>query len=248
MGNTRNGLGDRENEKKISKILVSLVGFYLLMCFISPMMISTGEVPELSGRANAIDYAYKTSWGNLGHDENSNIGHDQSKHGGTFSWMELNPLFAFTYAVGDLNCHQKHERSWEINDNQMPVCVRDVGIMLGFIFGALIFRTYGVNRWTLRDTFLTIIPDPYLIPFYEKDSRLMLVIFMILLSITPIGIDGFLQLITNYESNNPLRLITGIFAGFGLGWLVCSMMAARPNKFNSAENVLLPAGSILRIK
>ena len=29
----------------------------------------------------------------------------------------------------------KHERSWEINGNQMPVCTRDVGMFFGIAVG-----------------------------------------------------------------------------------------------------------------
>ena len=46
-------------------------------------MISTGTIPELSGRANAIDYFSHDSWGNYNWPENSER-HNQSAHGGTF--------------------------------------------------------------------------------------------------------------------------------------------------------------------
>tara|TARA_B110000967_G_C18873435_1_gene556800 strand:- start:752 stop:1498 length:747 start_codon:yes stop_codon:yes gene_type:complete len=248
MQTSRNGLLNRKTEIKISKILILIISSYAFLSFLAPALIDEGKVPELSGRANAFDYAYESSWGNLDHGEYAEIGHDQSKHGGTFAWMELNPIFALTYAIGDLNCHQKHERSWKINDNQMPICVRDVGILFGIILGALIFMLKGVNRWTLRDTFLTIIPDKYLDEIYVRDKRIFVMIGIIFASIIPIGIDGLVQLLTNYESNNSIRLITGIIAGFTLGWLICSMIAAKPSSFNSSEDVILPAKSTLRIR
>lgn len=37
------------------------------------------------------------------------------------------------------------------------------------------------------------------------------------LLIIPMIVDGFLQLLTPYLSNNPLRLITGILFGIGIG-------------------------------
>lgn len=248
MQTSRNGLLNRKTEIKISKILILIISSYAFLSFLAPALIDEGKVPELSGRANAFDYAYGSSWGNLDHGEYAEIGHDQSKHGGTFAWMELNPIFALTYAIGDLNCHQKHERSWKINDNQMPICVRDVGILFGIILGALIFMLKGVNRWTLRDTFLTIIPDKYLDEVYVRDKRIFVMIGIIFASIIPIGIDGLVQLLTNYESNNSIRLITGIIAGFTLGWLICSMIAAKPSSFDSSEDVILPAKSTLRIR
>ena len=135
------------------------------------------------------------------------MGHDQPKYG-VFAWSELNPIWAFTYMVGDINCHQKYERSWEINDNQMPICTRDVGILFGIILGCLIFRNRGCNRWTIRDTFLTIIPDSKLSIIYKNDLRMIAMFSLIIASIIPIGIDGFLQLLTDYESTNSCLLYT----------------------------------------
>ena len=132
-----NGLNDRTREVGVCKTVAAIAGGYLLLCFIAPAMMPEGSVPELSGRANAMDYATEGSWGNHDHGEDSSVGHDQSAHGGTFAWTELNPLWAFVYGFGDLNCHQKHERSWEINGNQMPVCTRDIGIFLGLFAGAM---------------------------------------------------------------------------------------------------------------
>jgi len=248
MKNLKNGLKSRKNEIKISKILSFSSGIYLMLCFLAPMIISPDMIPELSGRANAIDYANHESWGNGEHGEGASLGHDQSQHGGTFAWSELHPIWAFTYAVGDVNCHQKYERSWEINENQMPVCARDIGILFGFTIGAIFFGFRGFNRWTIRDTFLTIIPDEKLIPIYRKDNRLMAMIGLIILAIIPTGIDGFTQLMTSYESVNSVRMVTGLMAGSGLAWLTCSIIAAKAEYFQSAEDVVLPAGAILRIK
>lgn len=245
---SRNGLNNRNSEIKISKILGFVFGFYIILSFLAPLMMEEGTVPELSGRANAIDYANEESWGNLEHGEDSKIGHDQSKHGGNFAWLDLNPIWAFTYLIGDINCHQKHERSWEINDNQMPICTRDIGILFGIVLGCLVFRIRGFNRWTIRDTFLTIIPDSKLAMVYKNDARMSSMFLLIILSILPIGIDGFAQILTTYESTNLKRVITGIIAGFCLGWLICSMLAAKPDHFDNSERVILPLGSLLKIK
>jgi len=244
---SRNGLSNRKNEKKISTIIGFLFSFYLLLAFLAPLMIEEGSIPQLSGRANAIDYANEKSWGNLDHGENAEMGHDQPKYG-VFAWSELNPIWAFTYMIGDINCHQKYERSWEINDNQMPICTRDVGILFGIVLGCFIFRNRGYNRWTIRDTFLTIFPDSKLSIIYKNDLRMMAMFLLLILSIIPIGIDGFLQLLTNYESTNFKRVTTGMIAGFSLGWLICSMLASKPEYFDNSEKVLLPLGSLLKIK
>jgi hypothetical protein len=56
----------------------------------------------------------------------------------------------------------------------------------------------------------------------------------------PLIFDGFLQLLTSYESNNFKRVLTGIPFGFGLGILLSSMFSARAEAFVGAGQVLLP--------
>ena len=98
---------------------------------------------------------------------------------------EMNPFASFFYDLGDTQCHQKSSRSLFINGNQMPFCARDVGIFVGFALGAgiAVFRTINVRWW------------------------------WIIVGLVPIGVDGTVQLLTEYESNNPLRIITGGLTG-----------------------------------
>ena len=43
-----------------------VAGTYTLLVFITPMTLEPGTVPELSGRANLIDYATVDGWGSGG--------------------------------------------------------------------------------------------------------------------------------------------------------------------------------------
>ena len=79
-------------EVKVSRVLVAAAGGYLLLSFIAPLAMPEGTVPELSGRANTFDYATASGWGNQDNGEGATMGHDQSAHGGTFAWTELNPV------------------------------------------------------------------------------------------------------------------------------------------------------------
>jgi uncharacterized membrane protein len=245
-----NGRMERISEKKVGLIIASLAGGYLILLFMTPMILTPGSVPELSARANRIDYATEDgwgSWGNQNHGENSEVGHNQEDLG-LFSWVDLNPLAAFVYLVGDLNCHQKHERSWEINGNQLAVCARDVGLLLGVTLGALFWRQKGLNRWTVRDSFLSVFRDQS-IEFIYKDDRRMLAMFLLLsLGVVPIGIDGFTQLLTTYESTNFRRLVTGLSAGFVLAWWFSAAISSKPNKFEDASAVKLPASAKLVVR
>ena len=130
-----------------------------------------------------------------------------------------------------MNCHQKSERSWEVNNNQLPVCTRDVGIFAGLFIGGMVFSRRGWNRWTVRDTCLSLLPESMLHGVYAKNQRTLLWLACGLLLCAPLIADGFLQLLTPYESTNFKRVLTGVPFGFGLGILLCSMFAARAEAF-----------------
>ncbi len=89
------------------------------------------------------------------------------------------------YWLGDAECHQLSHRSYFINGNQMPFCTRDLGLFLGLAVGFGLVTLY----------------------------RLKLHPVLALVGFVPMAVDGGLQAITSYESNNPLRLITGLIAG-----------------------------------
>ncbi len=241
-----NGLTDRKRELKISYWLMGISGFFLFSFFIVPYTLPTDSVPELSGRANYIDYMNEDSWGNIQTKDGKTVGHNQEDHGGKFVWSELNLYAAFIYGFGDLNCHQKHDRTWDLNGNQMPVCVRDVGIFLGFFLGSIIWNRKGLNRWTITDSIISTYPSQLYESIYLRGKRSIAVWLFAGISIIPMGLDGGIQAITNYESNAIMRLITGIPFGFFIGLFFSASISARPKYFEgNASKVLLPFGAKL---
>ena len=63
---------------------------------------------------------------------------------GAYSGLDGTPGFIdhgwgfadIAYLIGDVLCHQMEDRCFEVNGSQMPVCVRDFGLILGFSVGA----------------------------------------------------------------------------------------------------------------
>ena len=241
----RNGLADRHREARIGRWVFGVCGFLFASFFLAPWSLEAGTVNDLQGRANAIDFATQNGWGSAGNDAtNLYIDDEGGLHAtGQLAWTDLNPYAAFMYGFGDLNCHQKHERSLEINGNQMPVCTRDVGIFFGLFVGGAVFHRRGWNRWTVRDTCLSLLPETWLQPVYANNRRTLVWFGVGLLLCLPLILDGFLQLLTPYESTNVKRVLTGVPFGFGLGILMCSMFAARADAFATAGHVLLPGSS-----
>jgi uncharacterized membrane protein len=107
-----------------------------------------------------------------------------------------NPFGRVVYNSGDYMCHQKNSRSFIIFENQMSYCARCFGIFLGMAIGA------GIA------TFL----------FIEMKW------WLIIGGLVPIGLDGGLQLITSYESNNLFRILTGSLTGI-ITMLVVGLVA-----------------------
>ncbi len=245
-----NGRVERTREEKVGRLVASITGIYLVLLFIIPILLVSNTVPELSGRANRIDYATLDGWGSWGNQNNGlngDIGHNQEEFG-YFSWTALNPVAAFVYSFGDLNCHQKSERSWEVNGNQLAVCVRDVGLFLGLFIGALFWRSKGLNRWTVRDSFLSVFKDEQISSLYVKDRRMIAMVLFLSIGALPIGFDGFYQLLTDYESTNPIRLVTGTLAGFVLSWWFCAAISSKTMDFVDSSQVKLPADARLVFK
>ncbi|MDD1746524.1 MAG: DUF2085 domain-containing protein [Methanomassiliicoccales archaeon] len=104
----------------------------------------------------------------------------------------MNPFAAAIYWLGDANCHQLASRSYYLNGNEMPFCARDLGIFIGMALGMAL-------------AFVTKVRPPFL---------------LLILGLVPMALDGGLQLLTDYESTNPVRLLTGMLAGVSVAFLI----------------------------
>ena len=149
-------------------IIIVFIPFIVwsLLQFIAPLALPASSVDDLSGLTGVSD--------------NQEVIDDMGQPGGSI------------YHAGDRLCHQKAERSFFINGNQMPFCSRCTAIWLGLAIGIgfMIF---------------------YMIKLDEK------FIFILIAGIVPIGIDGVGQHIGYWESTNLIRVITGLTVGIICG-------------------------------
>jgi len=81
----------------------------LALFIIAPLMCAEGEVNGLDGTPVVPDYFDL--------------------------WGSLNPISGLVYGAGDILCHQNASRSFELNGNQLPVCVRDISALAGMVIG-----------------------------------------------------------------------------------------------------------------
>jgi uncharacterized membrane protein len=106
-------------------------------------------------------------------------------------------------AIGYAICHQILQRSFLIDGSPMPLCARCTGIYLGVTIGFLLAHIAGRGR-------AAALPRGWVAFFYG-------------LSVLIMGIDGvnsYIHLFPGgtgaYQPHNVLRVVTGIFAGFGV--------------------------------
>ena len=95
-------------------------------------------------------------------------------------------------------CHRIPERTFNIRGYYFPVCAR----CTGFYVGAFSYFIY--------------------VYFIYVQYTAVLILFAFLM-IIPTFLDGYTQLIGSRESNNMLRLLTGLMGGIGLAIIVKSI-------------------------
>jgi len=152
-------------------IAVAIFGIWLLLVLISPYLVPAGQLNDLSGSVLIMDNPQKIDG--------------------------INPIAWTVYSLGDANCHQLAERSFFLNDNQMPFCARDIGIFMGVFIGSLFIFLFVLHvKWQ-----------------------------WLIIAVAPLVIDGLFQELTSYESSNEVRLLTGLLAGTVGAMFLCEHLA-----------------------
>ena len=152
-------------------VILATISMTLSVCvFIAPFLSPSGSFLDLDGTVGVMD------------------------HSGL--WSEQDPFTCAIYSLGDILCHQEEARTIVLNGSEMPVCIRDVGLLLGLMIGSLICLT-------------------------ERGEALIsrFGVIHIIVSFTLIFIDWLIQ--HTFDLNVPsARLATGLLAGAGFAFLV----------------------------
>ncbi|MDG6228845.1 MAG: DUF2085 domain-containing protein [Candidatus Thermoplasmatota archaeon] len=176
-----------ERRERASKIILGAFAIFFLWTLfqiVAPVLLPSHSIQDLSGQTGVVDNDHITD---------------------TMPFP-INGV----YGCGDRLCHQRSDRSFFINGNQMPFCSRCTAIWIGFSIGLL---------------FLSFFKVPL-------DERL---IFIILISLIPIGIDGVGQLLGFWESTNIVRVITGVIIGIMCGIAIGILIEEAKNWFKTKK-------------
>jgi len=190
---------------KVISIIYILFIIFTILHFIIPFVHDEGSIPNLK----------------FSYDNNKSIDLGYEK--------PINALFFdYVYVAGHYTCHQRSDRSYFLNDNQMPVCSRCIGIYLGIslVFFIAIWRQPSGSFF--RSLCELIRSDRY-----SKSIVCDTIIIILLGSILsiPMLADGFLQIFTLYVSNDSTRIITGSLFGLFEGGFIIGLLSHIVNKF-----------------
>lgn len=144
-----------------AKIILSFFAVALMLIIIAPLAYPYGTFVNLDGSAGIMDH----DWGGYG-------------AGG------------IVYAIGDMLCHQESARSFFLNGSQLAFCIRDIGLLSGFVAGFVHVVWKGIQSY---------------------DSKKLAIGIGLLI---PTAIEYICE--HSFDMDLPeLRFILGILSGFG---------------------------------
>ena len=184
-------------------VMFGLTLIWVVSLFAAPLSIAPGTFAYTIGGANVVD-------------------HWSLYAGPGFNWFAK-----VIYTVGDAQCHQLWYRSLWINGNQLPIDARMTSL---YIFGAFgLFWAMMTPAATSASQGIANAFPGRIRRWAEKVGVEKFALLIVFVGLLPIGVDGFTQLfsaVTQYESTNATRILTGLPGGLIAGLLLGMMVKA----------------------
>lgn len=133
--------------------------------------------------------------------------------------------YLLIYDIGKLICHQNSQRSLEINGNQMPICLRCLGILLGVNCSLILSIVICTNIQLPQHLIANSVNSFSSVVHLKKREISAIVIFGLSLTL-PMIFDGLLQIFTSYESSSTMRLATGFLFGVAEGLVLVGLVVS----------------------
>lgn len=151
-------------------VFFAVSAFLTVSLFLVPFLSPYGSFADLDGTPGVIDH-----WD---------------------LWSSEDPFTMVLYLTGDVVCHQQMSRTIILNGSEMPVCIRDLGLLMGFMIGCLITSLKFGH------------------PAIYRNARTYVVVAFLL-----IFTDWMIQ--RAFDLNVPFtRMITGLLAGAGFALIL----------------------------
>ena len=171
--------GSLVEPRRFLSMFFAVSAFLTVSVFLVPFLSPNGSFVDLDGTPGIIDH-----WD---------------------IWSSQDPFTMVLYLIGDVVCHQEMDRTIILNGSEMPICVRDLGLLMGFMSGCL-FASVRYGH-----------------PAIYRHARTFVVISFIMI-FTDWGIQHVFSLNVPFT-----RLVTGLLAGIGFSlilycWVFSMMM------------------------
>jgi len=111
-------------------ILAAVLAAFLALDIAAPLLRPFGTVLGLDGSAGIIDHPDL--------------------------WTDMDPLSKTAYWLGDLLCHQDEDRTFILNGNEMPLCIRDISLIAGFAIGMALSYSLWQRSVTITKTWMAL--------------------------------------------------------------------------------------------
>jgi len=129
--------------------------------------------------------------------------------------MIMEHIISFLYNIGTGVCHQLDERTFHFNGRPLMVCARDTGTYTGFILSLL--------YWTVINKKI----KGGMPPTYGLITASIFIGTLVL--------DGGTSYLHIRETNNQIRLLTGLLAGAGASILIAPCVFSLLYRYSSEE-------------
>jgi uncharacterized membrane protein len=171
--------------------------FWTVSLFVVPFTLPPGTVKDLNGYANRVDHAHL--------------------------WATLPPYQQVIYYLGDVQCHQISSRTIYLNGNEMPVDSRVTSI---YVFGTvgILGAMFVKPSPDAGETLMRVFPRRIREAIRRTLGFSWFIPIFIVLMLLPVALDGGIQMLTAYESDNVKRVLTGIPAGLVAGLLLGALL------------------------
>lgn len=143
-------------------------------------------------------------------------------------WVDLPPLHATTYAVGDLLCHQKSWRTLSIGGNQLPVDERMTAIFVAAAPALALSLRLPTGPY-VSASLDHVLPARWRSASVARAARTWTL--LVVLALLPAAIDVLWENAWHRESTMTLRLVTGSIAGLAGGLVLGAFLASADHVF-----------------
>lgn len=188
--------------RRLPALALTALVAWLAAMVVAPATLAPGTVAGLDGHENRLDHVDR--------------------------WLALPPFHGVVYGIGDILCHQKAWRTFEIRGNQLPVDERMTAIFAAAAPGIALAMALPVSPYVSR-ALDALLPARWQSAETRRAARKWTL--LVVLALLPAAIDVLWENAFLRESNALARVLTGSLAGVAGGLVLGAFLASADHVF-----------------